>query len=71
MRRHEPITPFGTAMFSNVLVREVAIALALKLLLLGAIWFAFFRPQETPPSRDAVLERLYGPAQTAHDKQMR
>jgi len=50
-------------MLSDRLVREIAVALMLKLLFLGALWFAFFRPQESPPSQDAVVERFYGPAQ--------
>ncbi len=34
-------------MFSNPLVREIAVVLAIKLVFIYALWFAFFRAGET------------------------
>lgn len=34
-------------MFSNPLVRELAVVLAIKLVFISTLWFAFFRAGET------------------------
>lgn len=36
-------------MFTNPLVREIAVVLVIKLVFIYALWFAFFRPGEVPP----------------------
>ncbi|WP_127478237.1 cytochrome oxidase putative small subunit CydP [Sulfurivermis fontis] len=36
-------------MFSNPLVREIAVVLVIKLIFIYALWFAFFRPGEVRP----------------------
>jgi len=35
--------------FSNPLVREIAVVLVIKLVFIYALWFAFFRPGEAHP----------------------
>ncbi|GAB4302287.1 MAG: hypothetical protein Kow0096_23650 [Thiohalomonadaceae bacterium] len=42
-------------MFSNPLVREIAVVLVIKLMFIYALWFAFFRPGEVRPPPGAEL----------------
>lgn len=41
-------TSWRTGMFSNLLVRELAAVLLLKIVLLSVLWFAFFYNPEQP-----------------------
>lgn len=40
------------------LVRELAIVIVLKLAFLGALWLAFFQPQDRPAAPPAVAQSL-------------
>lgn len=42
-------------MFSNPLVREIAVVLVIKLVFIYALWFAFFHPGEARPPTDEEL----------------
>ncbi len=46
-------------MFHSRLVREIGVTLAIKLLLLTALWFAFFRDHQPPPP---LADHLLAPA---------
>ena len=45
------------------LAREIALAIAIKLLVIAAIFYAFFDGRALQPDADAVAERLANPQQ--------
>lgn len=56
-----PVQITRTGLLSNRLVRELLSIAAIKLFLLFALWFAFFRqPDVTPPGSREVSAALLG-----------
>ena len=54
-------TQSRTGLFSNRLVRELAVVLVIKLIILYTIWFAFFSEPVTPRmTADSVSESFLG-----------
>jgi hypothetical protein len=57
----------GGRLFDQPLVRELTVVLGVKLFLLAALWFAFFRDAgHTPVSAEIVSEALVGSTQAIH-----
>jgi len=60
---HQPATTARTGLFANRLVRELLLVMAIKLLVLYGLWFAFFRqPEVSPPTVEQVSAALAGTA---------
>jgi hypothetical protein len=56
-----PMRSPRTGLFSGRLVRELSLVAAIKLVLLFALWFAFFRqPDVSPPGAHEVSAALLG-----------
>lgn len=56
-----PLQTLRTGLFSGRLVRELSLVLLVKLALLFALWFAFFRqPDVSPPGTHEVSAALLG-----------
>jgi hypothetical protein len=51
------------AFLQHPLAREIALAIAIKLLVIAAIFYAFFDGRAVHPDADAVAERLTNPQQ--------
>lgn len=51
------------AFLHHPLVREIALAIVIKLLVIVAIFYAFFDGRAVRPDADAVAERLANPQQ--------
>ncbi|BAZ93507.1 cation/multidrug efflux pump [Thiohalobacter thiocyanaticus] len=52
--------------WSNPLVRHLAVVLAVKLVLLTALWWAFFRvPEHALPQQSDIAAHIAGPAAQA------
>ncbi len=47
---------------------EFALIVVVKLVLLTALWFAFFRPYPRPDASPAAIERHLAPSETPHDR---
>lgn len=62
MNRTTSTEPPTRSLFSYPLIRELAVVLLVKLLLLTALWFAFFRPPNTaePVGADEVARAIVG-----------
>jgi hypothetical protein len=54
-----PLSPF----LHHPLAREIALAIVIKLLVIVAIFYAFFDGRALHPDADAVAERLTNPHQ--------
>ncbi len=57
------------AFLHHPLAREISLAIVIKLLLIAAIFYAFFDGRALRPDADAVAERLASPNQPAHASQ--
>ena len=56
-------TQAENSIWSNPLVRHLAGVLAVKLVLLTALWWAFFRvPEHAPPQQSDIAVHIAGPA---------
>lgn len=54
-------TPIESSLWSNPLVRHLAGILAVKLVLLTVLWWAFFRvPEHTLPQQSEIAEHIVG-----------
>jgi len=51
------------------LAKEISLAIAIKLVMIVAIFYAFFDGHALHPDADAVAERLANPNQPAHSSQ--
>lgn len=54
------------AFLQHPLAREIALAIAIKLVLLAAIFYAFFAGHGVRTDADSVAERLANPQHVAH-----
>ncbi len=50
------------------LAREITVAIVIKLLVIVAIFYAFFNGQASHPDADAIAERLASPHQPAQSQ---
>lgn len=70
LNRQSPSNMRPPRLFSQPLVREIAVVMAVKLVLLTALWFAFFRNPDSdgPLGPEQVARVIAGESGVAHGR---